>query len=448
MQEKIVSLGFLDEKWLFLWGKENFMELDGYSWRIGNKTYRFRVIVKNGVDVLNNNLDDIDMLIFPGADLYAKLAIWKWLYPQKHKKWIRNIQNFVKKGRGCIGHCGGANLICELYNEAETFYEKTIKEAYLGIAETKVYQKESLALFDQIAGHPPTALEGAAYPIYDGLGENAPQMGGIPIDLIVKDKKHPILKGYDRETLKIFWGGGPGLIPSNKAKVILSYPEKDIPDLQPLNVWKYVGTGKGGRLGMIIGLLKSIAWTAIEDIKTRREVARSLRNVYLKKLSTEEFVKRLYKKFGEDKADRLFEIIAEGIYKAKDWVKLEQIMPVRRANMAAMVEEEYGDGRVLICGPHPEDPIWENGKIYPLPDTKENCLYEGFMRWKDYEWLNKRNYWFLRREVAWAAGLDEDELPPIPEHKEVIGREEKPHVEKRESFFEILIRFFRRIFEG
>jgi len=101
-------------------------------------------------------------------------------------------------GGGCVGHCGGANVICQLYNEPETFYEKTIREAYLGIAETKVYQKESIALIDQIAGYPPTALEGAAYPIYDGLSENAPQMGGIPIDFIVKN--HPILEGYKGKT--------------------------------------------------------------------------------------------------------------------------------------------------------------------------------------------------------------------------------------------------------
>jgi len=54
-------------------------------------------------------------------------------------------------------------------------------------------------------------------------------------------------------------------------------------------------------------------------------------------------------------------------------------MPVKRANMAAMVEEEYGDGRVLICGPHPEDPIWENGWIERSSETKENCLWDGLM---------------------------------------------------------------------
>ncbi len=442
MREKIVRLGFLNEKWLFLWGEENFRDLNNYKWKIGEKIYRFMLITKNHNDILDNRLDDIDMIIFPGSDLYAKLAIWKWFYRDKYERWIKNIQNFIKNGGGCVGHCGGANVICQLYNEPETFYEKTIREAYLGIAETKVYQKESIALIDQLAGYPPTALEGAAYPIYDGLSENAPQMGGIPIDFIVKN--HPILEGYKGKTLKIFWGGGPGLIPGNEAKTILSYPEKDIPDLQPLNVWKYVGVGKGGRIGMLVGLLKSIAWEAIEDIGVKRYIAKSLRELSLKKLTEEEFIKKIYREYDEDVADEIFEILYEGVAKAKDWNKLGQIMPVKRANMAAMVEEEYGDGRVLICGPHPEDPIWENGWIEPSPETKENCLWDGLMRWEKFKWLGKKNYWFLRREVAWAAGLDENELPPIPEEYTEKVLPSKPV--KRYTLIEILMRFFRSLF--
>lgn len=298
-------------------------------------------------------------------------------------------------------------------------------------------------------GLPPTAQEGGAYMSYDGYGPDAPGMGGIPLDFVIKDKSHPILKGYNRETIKIFWGGGPGLIPGNKARVLLSYPKEEISSLHPLHVWEYIGVGRGDRLGMIVGLIKSILWEAIEEIEKEIEVRRllilikSLREITLEKLTVEEFIKRIYDRARDEKeAKTILKILKEGLLKAKDWRRLDQIMPVKRANMAAMVEEIYGDGRVIISGPHPEDRIWDNGRIVDVEDTKENCLWEGFMRWVDYKDLNRQNAWLLRREAAWIAGLDEDELPPIP--AEYLEKETIP-TRPKETFLEVLIGFLRRL---
>jgi len=116
--------------------------------------------------------------------------------------------------------------------------------------------------------------------------------------------------------------------------------------------------------------------------------------------------------------------------------------------MAALVTENYGDGRLVISGPHSEDDIWDDGRIIDVEDTDENCLWDGFMRWIDYGDKGKPNKWFLRREVAWAAGLNEDELPPIPEEspeKKVIPP--KKPVKRRESLIEVLLRIFRRWFK-
>lgn len=121
-----------------------------------------------------------------------------------------------------------------------------INEGSLGRVGTKVYQKGSLTLLDQLAGHPSDAGEGAAYVAYDGMRPDAPQMGGVPIDFIIKDKSHPIFKDYEGKTVRIFWGGGPGLIPGREAKTILKYPD-DINNIQPLHVWEYIGTGRGYR---------------------------------------------------------------------------------------------------------------------------------------------------------------------------------------------------------
>ena len=446
---KIVDIGVFNDGWQFMYGNGNFNEvLDKYSWQINDKKYEFNVKLIKNEDVLYGKINNFDAILVGAVDQYVRLWQWKLMCPDKYSKWIKIVTEFIRKGGGYAGHCGGANLICELYNEPETFLERAIKVANFGITGTKVYQKGSIPLLDQLTGHPPTAQEGAAYMDYDGFKPDAPQMGGIPIDFIVKDRNHPILKGYNRKTLKIFWGGGPGLIPSNKAKVLLSYPKEEISELYPIHVWEYVGTGRGGYTGKWIGVIKSIIQEFENDRRAIKIISRSLREMRHKKISVEEFIMEIYKHAkDEEEADEWIDKIANGIYKAKDWRKLNQIMPVKRANMAAMVTEEYGDGRIVISGPHPEDKIWDNGRIIDVEDTKDNCLWEGFMRWIDYKNKGRQNRWLLRREAAWVAGLDEDELPPIPEEyleEEIISRP-KP-VGKRGGFIEALIRFFRRLF--
>jgi len=308
---------------------------------------------------------------------------------------------------------------------------------------TKVYQKVSLVLLDQLAGHPPDAGEGGSYPVYDGMSPDAPQMGGIPVDFIIEDKSHPIFKEYGERTVKIFWGGGPGLIPGEKARTILKYPD-DIHNIQPLHVWEYIGTGRG-YIGKWIGVVKSVM-KELTGKDERRLVSKYLWRLCSGKISVDDFVYGIYEDAGE-KADDIFDRLATGVYKAKDWRRLDRIFIVKRAGMAGMVEETYGDGRIILAGPHTEDAVWDDGRIIDVEDTRENCIWDGLMRWIDYgeKYYNK---WILRREAAWVAGLDEDELPPIADHKEVIRRRERPHVEKRESFFEILVKFFRRIFRG
>ena len=423
--------------------------MDKHSWQINNKKYEFDVKLIKHHDVLDNKISNFDAMLVGAVDQYINLYCLKWGNHNEYSKWIKNIQNFIKNGGGYAGHCGGANLICELYNEPKTFMERAIKAVNFGIVETKAYQKGSIPVLDQLIGHPPTAQEGGAYMNYDGFKPDAPQMGGISLDFIVKDRNHPILKGYNRKTLKIFWGGGPGLIPGNKAKVLLSYPKEELSSLYPLHVWEYVGVGKGGCLGMMVGLLKSILWEAIEEIEMRRLLAKSLREISLKKLTMEEFIKRIYEKAKDEKdANTIFKILKDGLLKAKDWRRLDQIMPIRRANMAAMVEEIHGDGRMIISGPHTEDKVWNGGYIKSVKDMPDNSLWDGLMRWHDYSPPYFME-WILRREAAWIAGLNEDELPPIPEkyleRKEIPAKPAKPE-EKEESFIEILIRLFRRLF--
>lgn len=178
----------------------------------------------------------------------------------------------------------------------------------------------------------------------------------------------------------------------------------------------------------------------ITERDDRRLVSRYLWKLCSKKISIDDFVYGIYNN-AREKADELFDKIATGLYKAKDWKRLDKIFMVKRDGMAGMVEEIYGDGRIILSGPHTEDAVWDKGKIVDVEDTKDNCLGDGLMRWRDYG-RKYFNEWILRREAAWISGLDEDELPPIVAYKEGIGKK----TEERKSFFEVLIQFLRRIF--
>ncbi len=443
MVEKIVKIALFDDKFFTIFATENFEHiLKGYSWEINGKRYVFETQRIYDDDILHGKIQKFDAIMAGATDDYLKMGIWKRIHPEKYEKWKKNMTKFIENGGGYSGHCGGANLICGLYNEAKTFYEKAIRDSKLDIVETKAYQKLAMPIIDELIGFPPDALGGGAYTIYDGFGPNAPQMGGVPIDFVIEDKSHPIFRGYKGNTIKIFWGGGPGLIEGSNAKTILKYPD-DVNNIQLLDVWEYTGTGRGN-IGKWVGLIKSIANEFV-----RREDKRLIANLFWKlhrrRISLDEFIIELYKE--AEKQNRLVEIIekiANGLYKAEDWQNLHRQFIVKRKGMAAMVEEIHGDGRMIISGPHTEDKVWDGGYIKSVDDTPDNSLWDGLMRWHDYSPPYFME-WILRREAAWIAGLDEDELPPIPE--KYLERKEIPaKPAKEEGFIEILIRLFRRLF--
>ncbi|MCD6330840.1 MAG: hypothetical protein J7L80_01395, partial [Thermoplasmata archaeon] len=61
-----------------------------------------------------------------------------------------------------------------------------------------------------------------------------------------------------------------------------------------------------------------------------------------------------------------------------------------------------------------EHPVWKGGEIYEV-DNKFNHLFGfGLFRWRDRKFLpSNYNWWIVRRCVAWVAGINEKELPPI-----------------------------------
>ena len=427
---RIIKIAIFDDRFLTNFATRNFeCILDGYEWEVDGKRYLFRTKRIYDSDILMDKLNKFDAMVVGATDDYLKIALWRKVCPERYQRWKTNLTNFIKNGGGYAGHCGGANLICKLANKPETFCEKAIEESNLEIIETRVYQKMDIPLIGQLIDHPPDALEGAAYPIYDGFGPNSLGMGGVPIDFVIEDKSHPIFRGYRCSTVKIFWGGGPGLIAGNDAKVILKYPN-DVDKIQPLDVWEYVGTGRG-EVGKWVGLVRSIIGEFVgrED---KRLILKLFRKFYHKR-TLDDFLIELYMETESKGKLEIIEKIMRGLYKAKDWVNLHRAFKIKRGGMAAMVEETHGDGRVIISAPHTEDRVWDGGVIRSVDDVQGNCLWNGLMKWDNYG-IRYFNDWILRREVAWISGLDENELPPIPER----------YLEKS-SLVKKLIRFLKEL---
>jgi len=84
----------------------------------------------------------------------------------------------------------------------------------------------------------------------------------------------------------------------------------------------------------------------------------------------------------------------------------------------AAIATTYGNGRVVLFGPHPEERTVLGGHVEEFLGRNKYTLYrEDYL----YRWVNgtpqnwSYNWWILRRSVAWAAGVEDEHLPPIDE---------------------------------
>lgn len=84
---------------------------------------------------------------------------------------------------------------------------------------------------------------------------------------------------------------------------------------------------------------------------------------------------------------------------------------------AAAVATTYGQGNVVLYGPHPEHRVVVNGTVreylgHGIPNVAgpvERYVFNYFGEMLGHEY----NWWIVRRSVAWAAGLSQPELPPV-----------------------------------
>ncbi|MEA2054968.1 MAG: hypothetical protein U9O96_07700 [Candidatus Thermoplasmatota archaeon] len=82
----------------------------------------------------------------------------------------------------------------------------------------------------------------------------------------------------------------------------------------------------------------------------------------------------------------------------------------------AAIATTYGNGRVALFGPHPEEPASIGGHVEEFLGRSKYALFkEDYLyRWADGQSMDwSYNWWMLRRAAAWAAGIPDEHLPPI-----------------------------------
>ncbi len=371
--------------------------LDNYTWKTQNGIYQIQTVTVTDKDIINNMLlkESFDVLLIPGGGVGDGACLTKGFNTiPSVKKWKKNIKRFIQHGGGFVGICGGTALITSLVTDckSKTFVEKQYHKSAIGVSTVKSYYPHlAFPLFYLKQQKHPERVGAAAYvfSFHPGFTDDGRYLftAGVPVDFKI-DKYHSFFRGYEKDVLRMRWWGGPGLLLSEENKrditVLASYPEKDFSQ-QPetrIHAWVYVG----GLHGLIKGLKKAL---------------------YFIKNNQYSFTK-------------LFTLL---FYFAGDWKKSKKDINLRVANKAAIIQETYPNehkGRMFLCSTHPEYMIWDGGYITERDDRRFNCIADGFHQWKDIKGFSKdgikeltSTWWVVRRAVAWAAKVPEQDYPPI-----------------------------------
>ena len=373
---KEINVAILRDYYVFGGSGEAFKRLlNNYTWSKEGITYEFKMDELRWWDVLNGSLSNYDVVIATYG-LPIPLLLYHFLPQRNASGWMEEIREFIEKGGGFVGHCGGTMPMCFIDTNStkiDTTAERIINSrlATLGISNVLLHYDAAIPLFDQIWGNKSMG-EGSYYYCF-GLGNYS---CGICLNMKV-NKTHPIFHGYENDTLIVRYIGGPGLIPEgDNVQELLWYPGQEEFNKYAIHEWEFSG------------------WKNL----------------------TIEFLRQLPVLFKGGNIFEKLERMAEVLYTTPDWKMTDRTLKTHLAYMVAMTSEEYGKGRILLCGAHPELEIWnpKKGRIVEN-DTSHDNIWDGLVKWegisrKD---IHPGNYWLVRREVAWAAGLSERELPPI-----------------------------------
>jgi len=360
--------------------KQKYFEIfDGYQWQVGDNIYRFTLTAIDDKGILKGELNTKNFDVFTIAWMEATQMTMKLSRPSiKNIIWKSRIADFIKQGGGYFGSCSGAIIMVSgLSNRPETIYEKMMDKGSLHISKVKSYFQGGYIFLAQLSGHP-EKIGQVAYVWFSGWDENnkSANLGGCCLDVVV-DKNNPIFNDVCGDTRLIRWVGGPAFVlpdQSNNVIVISYYPSKEISDNKStqIHAWKY----SGRLLGILRGFLSTI------------------------KMGGNIFNKLYYTPF-----------------KATDWDKTETKIQTHLADKPFMTIETYpndNQGRIVLCGGHPEDAVWWGGQIEESNDYSKNNLFDSLYHWTNVtEVDNTYNWCIFRREAAWAGKIPDNDFPPI-----------------------------------
>jgi hypothetical protein len=396
----VIRVAILAEEFLG-WGsgKRMFPEiLQNYSWTLHGKTYTITTQFLYDSDILEGQLttQQYDVVLVPGGGVGDGHAITKGFYFLSHvRKWKKNIAAFIQDGGGYVGICGGTALITDLKTaekKPQTFLERQYNKSALGVSCISSYYKTlALPLFYPFQKKHPENIGATAYvfSFAPGTTLNGSKIhtGGAPIDIQLR-KDHPIFSDVQQESYRIRWWAGPGLIvpehPDREVQILASYPRVDLSDHENLRIhaWRY----KGGIHGLISAFFKAARYVKKEND--------SLKNLFL------------YTYFFAGK-----------------WELTENVIKLDYSNKPCITAEVYPNdkkGRILLCTGHPEYMIWWNGRITERKSEEFPCLATGLYQWEDITPLSKdvsaeltHTWWMVRRFIAWAAKIPDQDIPPI-----------------------------------
>jgi len=372
-----------------------------YSWKVGDKTYSFKPTLLRTNDLLDNKLtvENFDVLVYPPETEHYKSVKCFSRFKPKYLKEKRIIRKFVEDGGGVFGTCGGSIIMGDIENEPDTYLEKSTKNSALHISPINTEMNIGLPLICELAGLEVEKIgSNGAYYWYSGWNASDYDVNYhtlVCLDVPI-DKSHPIFDDNVKDTRRIRWiAGGPLVLPENpdrEISVIASFPSEEISDNESTQIhyWKYTG----GVLGLIKGILN------------RKE------NYF-------------YTDFGPLLNMYCF---------AEDWQKLDKIVETNYADKPFFTTEIYPNenkARIARCTGHVEHNVWWGGYIEDVEDTDHNNQYEAFYKWKDIIPENETeedeftyNYCIIRRSVAWAAKVTDNDLPPIYGESQVCDFEE------------------------
>jgi hypothetical protein len=371
--------------------------LNGYTWKVGNTTYKFSTKYIFDKDILQGelNVPKYDVLLAPGGGVGDGQAIVKGFnHLMRVRKWKKHICNFIKNGGGYVGICGGTALITGLItgsgSSPTSFLERQYSKSSLGIScVTSYYKHLALPILYPFQMRHPEKIGAIAYVFSFAPGETVDGVyihsGGVPVDFqICKD--NPIFKDFPKDTERIRWWGGPALLvpenPDRDVKILARYPVKELSQDESTRIlaWRYTG----GIHGLFSALIKAFKMARKEGLK---------------------------------------KILLYAFFLAGDWNPSDKVVELDFSNKPCITAEIYPNenkGRILLCAAHPEYMIWWGGHIEEVDNNGFNCLATGFHRWKNIASLSKNaeneltyTWWIVRRFTAWAAKVPDDHLPPI-----------------------------------